>query len=403
MLSVPQALDRVLADLVPLEPTRVPIPEALNAVLAEEVVAPHPMPRFDNSAMDGFAVHAADLKEIPASLEIVEMIRAGDVGDARLQPGRAAPIMTGAPVPPGADAVVPVEETESEGTTVTFVRSPRPGQHIRRAGEDFTEGTPLIEPGIELGAGELALLASVGHTPVLVRSAPRVAVVVTGDELVEPEETPAPGQIRDSNSIALTALVSEAGGIPIRSPRVADDLSSTIETFRRAAEDNDLVVSSGGVEVGHYDFVKEAIEHLGRIDMWRVAMQPGKPVVLGRIGSTPFLGLPGNPVSIHVSFEQFVRPAIRKLRGCRELLRPLIKARLTGTITKKPGRLHFVRVRLTQTADGWEAAPTGAQGSHIQTSLVGAHGAALFDTDLERLEAGSTVDVEVWSLPGRKL
>ena len=403
MLSVPQALERVLADLVPLEPSRVPIGNALGAVLAEEVVAPHPMPRFDNSAMDGFAVHAADLEQIPVALEVVEMIRAGDAGGAELRSGTVARIMTGAPVPPGADAVVPVEETESDDASVTFKKAPRPGQHIRRAGEDFSEGTILMEPGAELGAGELALLASVGHSPVLVRTAPRVAVVVTGDELVEPEETPAPGQIRDSNSVALSALVTEAGGIPVLSPRARDDLSSTIETFRRAAEDADLVVSSGGVAVGHYDFVKEAIEQLGRIDMWRVAMQPGKPVVLGRIGSTPFLGLPGNPVSIHVSFEQFVRPAIRKLRGCTEVLRPRIKARLRETITKKPGRLHFVRVRLDQTSDGWEAAPSGAQGSHIQTSLVGAHGVALFDTDLERLEAGTIVDVEVWSLPGRKL
>lgn len=401
MLSVPQALERVLADLLPIEPARLPVGQALNTVLAEEVVAPHPMPRFDNSAMDGFAVRAADLEDVPHSMEIAEMVRAGDAGETELRPGTAARIMTGAPVPPGADAVVPVEETESEAAAVTFMKQPRPGQHIRRAGEDFVAGTPLMKPGAELQAGELALLASVGHSPVLVRGAPRIAIVVTGDELVEPEDTPERGQIRDSNSVALAALVSETGGIPIQSPRAQDDLSSTIEIFRRAAEGADLVVSSGGVAVGHFDFVKEAIEQLGRIDMWRVAMQPGKPVVLGRIGTTPFLGLPGNPVSIHVSFEQFVRPAIRKLRGCSELLRPRIKARLAETIVKRPGRLHFVRVRLSQTAEGWDAAPTGAQGSHIQTSLVGAHGVALFDTDLGRLESGTLVDVEVWSLPGR--
>lgn len=401
MLSVPQALERVLSDLVPIEPVRLAVAQARNTVLAEEVLAPHPMPRFDNSAMDGFAVRTADIEDVPRSMRITEMIRAGDAGDTELRAGTAVRIMTGAPVPPGADAVVPVEETESDGAAVTFTKRPRPGQHIRRAGEDFFSGTVLMEPGAELRAGELALLASVGHSPVLVREAPRVAIVVTGDELVEPEDTPEPGQIRDSNSIALAALVSEAGGVPIPSPRAADDLSSTIEVFRRAAESADLVVSSGGVAVGHFDFVKEAIEQLGRIDMWRVAMQPGKPVVLGRIGTTPFLGLPGNPVSIHVSFEQFVRPSIRKLRGCSELLRPRIKARLTEAVVKKPGRLHFVRVRLSRTADGWDATPTGAQGSHIQTSLVGTHGAALFDADLGRLEAGMLVDVEVWSLPGR--
>ena len=402
MLSVPQALQRVLDVIVPLEPRSEKVREALGSVLAEKVVAAHPMPRFDNSAMDGYAVRSIDIPGPATTLAVTGEVRAGDPGDLEVAEGTAVRIMTGAAVPAGADAVVPVEVTESSGDAVTVNEVPKAGQHIRRAGEDFSAGTILMDEGVELGPGECALLASVGHSPVLVRSAPRVAIVVTGDELVEPEAEPGPGQVRDSNSIALEALVLQAGATPILLRRVGDDLSSTIETFRVAAQGADLVVSSGGVAVGRYDFVKDAIAELGEIDMWRVAMQPGKPVVLGRIGDKPFLGLPGNPVSIHVSFEQFVRPAIRKLLGCTELLRPRVAARLTETITKKPGRLHFVRVRLTATGDGWEATPTGPQGSHIQSSLVGVHGVAIFDASLERIESGETVSVEVWSLPGRK-
>jgi molybdopterin molybdotransferase len=237
-------------------------------------------------------------------------------------------------------------------------------------------------------------------SPVRVREAPRVAILVTGDELVPPEATPEPGFIRDSNSVALRALVAEAGGEPIPFPPIPDNREAVVAQFRRASELADLVISSGGVAVGRYDFVKEVVEELGRIDLWRVAMQPGKPVVLGSIGSTPFLGLPGNPVSIHVGFEQFVRPAIRKMRGCRSLLRSTLEARLTETIHKQPGRLHFVRVRLRDEGEGWLAEPTGAQGSHVQSSLVECHGVARFDRESSELPAGSSVVVEVWKLPG---
>jgi molybdopterin molybdotransferase len=272
--------------------------------------------------------------------------------------------------------------------------------HVRPAGEDLETGSLLMRAGVELGAGELALLASMGISPVPVHARPKVAILITGDELVAPEADPPPGKIRDSNSIALDSLVTEAGAEPILLPRVSDDRRTTLEAFQRAAEIADLVVSSGGVAVGRYDFVKEVIEELGRIDLWRVAMQPGKPVVLGAIGATPFLGLPGNPVSIHVSFEQFVRPAIRKLRGLHELLRPVISARLAETIEKRPGRLHFVRVRLTQDGDDWVATPTGHQGSHIQSSLVECHGVARFPVEATKMNEGDEVEVEVWRLPG---
>jgi molybdopterin molybdotransferase len=281
------------------------------------------------------------------------------------------------------------------------VKSATPaGRSIRYAGEDVSEGEVLVRAGAELGPGELAVAASMGFSPLRVRRGPKVAVVVTGDELVPPEATPAPGQIRDSNTVALRTLVQDSGAEVVPFPPVADVREEVVGALRRAAELADLVVSSGGVAVGRYDFVKEAVEELGYIDLWRVAMQPGKPLVLGAVADTPFLGLPGNPVSAHVCFEQFVRPAIRKMRGCRHLLRPTVAATLSETITKRPGRLHFVRVRLEPGPDGWRATPTGPQGSHIQTSLVECNGVARFEREDSVLEAGSPVVVEVWSLPG---
>jgi molybdopterin molybdotransferase len=403
MLNVEEARRRVLDAVRPLEVDEVPIGDARDLVLAETLVAPHPLPRFANSAMDGYAVRSEDVagatEESPASLQLAGEVRAGEPGEMHVAEGAAVRIMTGAPLPPGADTVAPIEEAEESDGRVLVRATKAPGQHVRPAGDDLEEGAELVHAGTELGAGEMALLATMGFSPVRVRRGPRVAVLVTGDELVPPESEPGPGQIRDSNSVALRALVQEAGGEPIPFPPVRDDRAATLEAFKRAGDLADLVVSSGGVSVGGYDFVKPVIEELGAIDLWRVAMQPGKPVVLGRIGDVPFLGLPGNPVSIHVGFEQFVRPAIRKMRGCRSLLRPTLVAKLTETIEKRPGRLHFVRVRLEAADDGWRATSTGPQGSHIQSSLIGCHGVARFEIDESRIDAGREVTVEVWRLP----
>jgi molybdopterin molybdotransferase len=403
VLTVTDARQKVLEAVLPLSVVEVPISDALGFVLASEQRAPHALPRFDNSAMDGYALHgsdAADASEAsPVVLEVIGEVRAGDPGAVEVGPGTAARIMTGAPLPSGADAVVPVEETEEAGDRVT-VKAPTPaGRHVRPAGDDLDAGEVLVEAGEELGPGEIALLASMGVSPVPVRRGPRVAVLVTGDELVPPEAEPGPGQIRDSNSVALRALVVQAGGEVAVFDRVPDDRAATLEAFKRAADLADLVISSGGVAVGKYDFVKEVVDELGRIDLWRVAMQPGRPVVLGSVGQTPFLGLPGNPVSIHIGFEQFVRPAIRKMRGCAALLRPEITATLTEAVDKRPGRLHFVRVFLRASPDGWFATPTGPQGSHIQSSLIGCHGVARFGVEESHLDAGSRVMVEVWRLP----
>ena len=404
MITVDEARERVLDAVSPVEPVAVPVDEALGMVLAEDVTATHPLPRFTNSAMDGYALLGADGEaasvDSPVELTLVGEARAGGTETVTVARGTAARIMTGAPLPEGADAVVPVEETEERDGRVVVKGSAPTGRSVRHAGEDTTQGEVLMRAGTDLGPGELAIAASMGFSPLRVRRGPKVAVLVTGDELVAPEESPGPGQIRDSNSVALRALVRQAGADVVTFPPVADRREIVVDALGRAAAGADLVVSSGGVAVGRYDFVKEAVEELGHIDLWRVAMQPGKPLVLGAVGTTPFLGLPGNPVSAHVCFEQFVRPALRKMRGSRHLLRPSISARLTERLTKRPGRLHFVRVRLEPRPDGWQATPTGPQGSHIQTSLVECDGVARFARDANILEAGEEVVVELWRLPG---
>ena len=399
MLEVEEARRRILEGFSPLDAVEVAVVEAAGMVPAVDLLAPHDLPRFDNSAMDGYAVRRSDVGAVPTTLELRGEIRAGDAGSEPLEPGTAMRIMTGAPLPPGADAVVPVEDTSEAGGAVAIDAAPPASGHVRPAGDDVKEGDLLVAAGTELAAGELALIASMGLSPLAVCRRPHVVVLSTGDELVAPEEEPEPGQIRDSNSVALRALAVEAGATVSVIGPIIDERSAVRDAVVEASKSADLIVSSGGVSVGRYDFVKEVVEELGTIEFWRVAMQPGKPVVSGHVADVPFIGLPGNPVSIHIGFEQFVRPAIRKMRGCSELLRPLISARLASRIEKQPGRLHLVRVRLAFTEEGVIAIPTGAQGSHIQSSLVDCHGVARFDVDLEVLESGDDVTVEVWRLP----
>ena len=348
--------------------------------------------------MDGYAVRAEDVSP-GASLRLVGEARAAPGSPPRVEPGTTVRIMTGGMLPPGADSIAPVEIATEDGDRVTIQEEVRAGAHVRQAGGDLAEGATAVAAGTELDAGSLAVLASLGLHEVEVIRRPRVAILVTGDELVDATSEVGPGQIRDSNSIALAALVEESGGVVVSSQRVPDDLDSARALFASAAEESDLIVSSGGVSVGRYDLVKAIVEELGSTDFWRVAMKPGKPVLWGHVGDVPFLGLPGNPVSVHVSFEQFVRPAIRKLRGCRELFRPTLEARLGAEVHHHPGRLELVRVRLTRTAEGWVATPTGPQGSHVQSSLVATDGVARVPVDAGTLPPGSRVIVEVWRLP----
>ena len=401
MLSVDEARGRLLAVFGPLPPVEVDLEGALGLVSAANVNAPHALPPFNNSSMDGYAVRQTDVvratESTPVALDLVGESRAGSPSDAAVETGTAVRIMTGALVPDGADGIVIVEETtETEGRVL--VRAPA-GSYIRAAGEDLRAGEIAVPAGAQIDAGALALLTSCGVKKIRVHRRPRVALLVTGDEFAKPESELEPGQIRDSNSIALKTLTEEAGAQVSFHALVPDDLEGALDLFDDASLNADLIVSSGGVAVGRYDVVREVVEKLGQVDLWRVAMQPGKPVVLGRIKDVPFLGLPGNPVSVHVSFEQFVRPAIRKQLGHTSLLRGRLPARLTDDLKKVPGRLHFVRVRLAWSDGVLEATPTGPQGSHIQSSLVSCDGLAHFPKDADHLPAGSEVTVEIWELP----
>ena len=398
LLSIDEARTKILDLVDPTDGLLVPVAQAGGLCLLEDVAAPHPLPRFANSSMDGYAVRTADL-DPPRELRVIGEIRAGAAGDLRVGSGEAARIMTGAPVPTGSDAIVPIE-VAAERDGVLHVREVPSSTYIRPAGDDIAQGQIAISAGTPLGAGELALLAALGASPLLVRRAPQVACITSGDELVAPEQETGPGQIRDSNAVAMARLITEAGGIPTVLPRVPDDPEAVTMALHTAAGESDLVLSAGGVSVGRHDYVREVLERDGDISLWRVAMQPGKPVLAGRIYGKPFIGLPGNPVSVHVGFEQFVRPALRKMLGYKELLRPVSRAQLTERITKQPGRLHLVRVRLRLEGSRLLAMPTGPQGSHIQTSLIGCDGLARFAADLSVLEAGDEIDVEVWRLPG---
>lgn len=399
LLSVDEARHKILELVAPGAPLRVRLDQAAGLCALGDVRAPHALPPFANSSMDGYAVRRSDLDPL-RPLEVIGEIRAGDAADVALRPGETMRIMTGAPVPPAADAIVPVE-VASESDGVLTVHEVPAASFIRPAGDDIDAGAVAVEAGVRLGAAELALLASLGVSPLEVRPAPHVACVTSGDELVAPEDPISAGQIRDSNALALTALVHETGGTTVVLPRVPDDPEAVTMALQTAAAEADLVLSAGAVSVGRHDYVRQVVERDGEVALWRVAVQPGKPLLAGTIYGTPFIGLPGNPVSVHVGFEQFVRPALRKMLGCSALLRPLARATLTESITKPPGRLHLVRVKLAQDRGRLLATPTGPQGSHIQTSLVGCDGLVRFAADLTRLDEGAEVDVEVWRMSRR--
>ena len=360
MLSVEQARAMVLERIERLEPETVPLLESLGCVLAADVVSDIDVSPFDNSAMDGYAVQAADTTgataETPVVLRVVDHIAAGAMPRVAVGPGQVSRIMTGAPVPDGADAIVIVEMTEgleeagSTGGTVAIKRAAQSGDHIRKAGEDVARGETVMHAGEVVNAASVGLMAAVGTPEPQVYRRPRVAIVSTGDELVEVDVTPGPGQIRNSNTYSLAAQVLAAGGIPCVLGIARDNEPDTRALLGRAPE-FDLMVTTGGVSMGDFDVVKSVLEQMGELDFWKVAMRPGAPQTYGTIGGTPFFGLPGNPTSTMVGFELFVRPAIRKMRGFTTLDRPLVSAVLTEDVRKKSDRRYFVRGVLERAGD----------------------------------------------------
>lgn len=397
MRSVAEHQRVVLSDAQPLPAQRVSLIDADGLVLAEAVSASWPLPSFDNSSMDGYAVRVADLagasESSPVRLPVRGDIAAGQEPATHLESGTAVRIMTGAPIPEGTEAVVPVEWTDGSTAEVAITRTPDPGAHIRRRGEDVEAGETVLEPGMAINARVIAMLAAVGLAEIPVHRRPRVSVISTGDELVDPGVEPGPGQIVDSNSYMLTAAVRDAGAEAVRVGPVPDDEAELERVLREEAERSDLILTSGGVSMGAYDTVKAVLTRLGGVEFVKVAMQPGMPQGSGRVGSTPIVTLPGNPVSSFVSFEVFVRPLIRRLIGHEQLERPRLHAICAREFGSPPGKTQFARVRM-HTRDGLVMAePEGGQGSHIIGGLSRADGLAVVPEQVARVAEGDELVV----------
>ena len=362
-------------------------------------IAGRAIPPKDNSAMDGYALRAEDTRgasaETPVRLEVVEEIPAGAIPEKRIGPGQAARIMTGAPVPEGADAVVRMEDTRKEDGRVAILVEAQKGQDIRYAGEDVQPGEKVISRGEIIRPAEVGMLAALGRSFIFVHQRPLVAIVATGDELADIDEAPSPWKIVSSNSYSLAALVRECGAVPLQIGIARDRREDLIAKFR-AAMRADLIVSSGGVSVGDYDLVKEIMKEEGnRMQFWRVAMKPGRPLAFGALGDVPIVGLPGNPVSSMVSFEQFIRPAILKMLGHANLFRRTVRARLGEDIEKKAGIRHFIRARIRRDGDGYAVVTTGDQGSGILKSMVRANGLIILPEEVTAVGPGEMVTVQL--------
>jgi molybdopterin molybdotransferase len=398
LIEIEDAQRAVLERVAPLTAEDVPLDDALGRVLAEAVLSADDVPGFDNSAMDGFAVRAADTTgastESPARLVHVGESRAGAPSKRPLAAGEAIAISTGAMVPDGADAVVRVEDTHSDDGAVEIAVEVEPGRDIRRAGEDIRSGSVVLEPGVQIGPAELGVLASVGSAAVACAQRPRAYVLTTGDELQPPGEDLRPGAIRNSNAHSVPPLVERAGGELVGVEMVADEPGATRAAIERAL-DADVVVICGGVSVGEHDHVRPALAELGAEEVfWGVALRPGKPTWFGIRDDKLVFGLPGNPVSAMVTFLLFVRPAIRTMLGARE--QPAAAtAILDEDYPKRPGRAHLVRCRLELRDDGWHARATGEQGSHVLTSMLGADALAVIPTAAETVRAGERVAIEI--------
>jgi len=397
-----EALQIVLEHTPLLGPEMVEVSRARGRVLAEAIRSTRRLPPCDNSAMDGFAVRSADLVSAsaahPVALEVICEIPAGGFAECTLQPGQAARVLTGAPIPPGSDAVVMQEDTAREGDRVMVRVSPAPRAHIRDAGSDVDLEDQVLEPGTRIEPAEIGMLASLGRGVIAVHQCPRVAILSGGDELIEPDQDPSGGRIVASNSYSIAAQCREVGAQPSYLG-IARDTPDDIEQRLRAGLHADVVVSSAGVSVGDRDYVRGVLEKLGcSLLFWGVKMKPGYPLTFGRFeaGRGPLVfGLPGNPVSAMVTFEQFVRPALRKMAGRRALFRPTVRARLAERLHKEAGRLHFVRVDLDREGDEIVARSTGNQSSGVLSSMLLARGLLIFPAEASELRAGDMATVQV--------
>jgi molybdopterin molybdotransferase len=394
-----EAQREAIAGVRRLGTERVRVEEALDRVLAEPAIASGQIPPFPNSAMDGFAVRASDIASTPVTLPVNEDIPAGTVPTMAVGPGTATRIMTGAPMPDGADCVVPVEETES-GTSdsVTIVSGVAVGTHVRPAGGDIRVGEVVVEAGTRLSARHLGSLASIGVAPVVFRQ-PVVALMSTGDEVVEyTTEILGPGKIRDTNRAVLRGVLDELRLPYVDLGIIGDDVEGLREAYLHAADVGDAIISTGGVSMGDFDFVKQILRESGSVDFWKVAMQPGKPFAFGQVSGVPLFGLPGNPVSTFVSFEQFVRPALLAMMGATRLFRPWVQGVMGENVTTNDEKDVFVRVMLAPDADGsFVALKAGGQGSNILSALANSDAFAVVPVGVGSLSAGDPVKLEMFT------
>jgi molybdopterin molybdotransferase len=414
LLTVDEVLQRILGRITALPAEEVPVPQSLGRTLAEDIVAPANIPSFANSGMDGYAVRAADVGTAspgsPVRLSVVGDILAGTAPGRTVGPGEAARIMTGAPMPNGADAVIPVEQTDdrwtSDGTAplpgqVAVFRPARPWDHVRPAGEDISAGQTILRAGTVLRPQDIGVLVAVGQARVSVYRQPRVVVLATGDELVDLDEPLTPGKIRNSNSYVLAGLVSSYGGLPIRLPVAGDTLDDVRRRFAEGlSHQPDLIVSSAGVSVGTHDVVRTVVDELGRVDLWRVNLRPGKPLAFGHVRGIPFFGLPGNPVSTMVTFDIFVRPALLKLTGGDPYAVEMTTAVL-GEDVRLDGRRSYLRVRLSREGGELVARMTGTQSSGALLSMVLADGLLIIPEGVTEAAAGSRYPVRLLRSPDR--
>ncbi len=398
MISVEDAQRAILEFIQPMGRERVGLLNCLGRVLAEDVRSLSPIPPWNNSAMDGYALRAEDVRnatrKTPRKLKVIEEIQAGVIAGHKVGPGDAIKIMTGAPIPDGADAVVLIEETEriSSDEVHVFFEVQR-GEAIRPSGEDVKIGETVLAEGMSLGPASVGMLANIGRASAYVYQKPRVAILATGEELIDLGDVPRVGQIFNSNSYALAAQVIEAGGIPTLLGIARDNP----EDLKRHINDGlvaDLMITSGGVSVGDFDLVKSTLGGLGNdMRFWRVRMKPGKPMAFGTLNGKPVFGLPGNPVSTMVSFELFVRPALLKMQRKKRLFRTTVEARLLHPLTKSPERRHYVRSVAYREQGGWVVRAIEAQGSNILHSMVRANGLVIFPEFETELATGSRVQV----------
>ena len=397
MRSVAEHRSVVLGNHGALPAVHLPLLSAQGLVLSSAVTAAWPLPSFDNSSMDGYAIRFADVagagEDTPITLRVIGDVAAGHVPDSGVVEGSAIRIMTGAPMPEGADAVVPVEWTDGGMATVAIRRAPERGGHLRIRGEDVAQGDLVLLAGNIVNARTTALLAASGHADVAVHRRPRVAVISTGDELIEPGLPLTRGLIADSNSFMLMAAVQEAGAEAYRCGPVRDDEAELERVLREEAPRADLILTTGGVSMGAYDTVKAVLSRVGGVDFVKVAMQPGMPQGSGVIDGTPIVTLPGNPVSAYVSFEVFVRPLLRTLLGHAQITRPQLQIRCGRDFTSPSGKTQFARVQIVTRPDGVVAIPEGAQGSHILGGLARADALAEIPPDITSVREGDSLAV----------